>query len=243
MGEKGKPLEYFLVDPPRPVDERWGLSSRGVTLADVNGTPCVLDHVGQDSYPNVADFLEEVRRFGSSRRVQGTFDFRALGPGSRHLFVHPRAQIDNPQEYWDYGPEAGYDYAVDSLPGRVLPPDPMDPTFCVTRRADHRGHDFKGMCASLWWHDLHPDTVVYASEEGIFEKQVAWEATVKRQMPGFSYHAFSRPQDTHPRYTPAVFLYLPIHRLVVIEDPEGGAHDEALKKAEKAGLPVELESE
>lgn len=241
VGGEGKPLPYFLIDPPRPVAaEGLGLASRGVTLAELGGAPCVLDWVGADSYPNVADFLEETVRFGSSRRVQGTLDFATLGPGSRHLFVHPRAVIENPQEYWGYGTgksAGGYDYAPDSVPGRTL----FD--RCVTTRGDHDAAGYEGMCATLWWHDLHPDSVVFASEEGIFEQQVVWGATVKRQLPGFAYHAFSRPQDTRPRYAPGAFLWLPIHRIAVIEDPEGGAHEAALKKATKAGLPVDLEKE
>jgi hypothetical protein len=240
LGEKGKPLDYFLIDAPRPIDaEKVGLSARGVTLTELAGAPCILDWVGADGYPNVADFLEEVARFGSSRRVQSGLDFSRLGPGSRHLFVHPKAVIENPQEYWDYVPAEGCAYAPDCLPGRVLDDEALGP--CVTRRPDHG--DEQGMCATLWWHDLHPDSVVYAAEEGIFEAQTLWRASVKRQMPGFAYHAFARPQDTRARYTPGAFLWLPVHRIAVIDDPEGGAHEAALKKASKAGLPVDLEKE
>ena len=239
VGEKGRPIEYFLVDPPRPVDaEALGLSARGVALADLGGAPCVLDWVGQDSYPNVSDFLEETARFGSSRRVQPGFDFSALTEGSRHLFVHPRAVIDNPGEYWGYGPAAhAYHYPPDGVPGRALF------ARCLTRREDHDTADFEGMCATLWWHDLHPDTVVYSSDEDMFERQVAWRAVVRRQMPSFAYAGYSRPQDTRPRYRPGAFLWLPVHRVVVIADPEGGTHEDALKKAGRAGLPVEIEEE
>ena len=243
LGDKGQPLQHFLIDPPRPIDaEGIGLSSRGVTLAELGGLPCALDWVGVDSYPNVADFLEEVARFGSSRRVQGTLDFSALVPGSRHLFVHPRAVIENADDYWSYLPDPiSRDYAPDSLPGRVLN-GLLDDRQCLTGRAEHEIEP-EGTCATLWWHDLHPDSVVYSSDEGIFEQQVRQLANAKRQMPGFSYHAFGRFEDLRPRYTPGAFLWLPIHGVHVIADPEGGTHEAALQKASKAGLPVSLEDE
>ena len=250
-GEKGKPIEHFLIDPPRPIEAgALGIAARGVTLATLGDAPCVLDWVGVDSYPNVADFIEETRRFGASRRVQAGLDFSVLRPGARHLFVHPKALILNPAEYWNAMPEAGVAYPDDSLPGRVLD-EALGP--CVTRRPDHGASlggkagtepaETGGMCATLWWHDLDERGLVYASEEGIFEKQVIWEASAKRQMPAFSYHAFGHPQDTRPRYALAAFLWLPIHRVVVIADPEGGTHDAALEKARRAGLPVDLEED
>ena len=58
----GAPIEYFLVDPPQPVDlETLGIVPRGVHLIEKEGVWHVFDVVGQDSYPNVADLVEEAR--------------------------------------------------------------------------------------------------------------------------------------------------------------------------------------
>ena len=246
VGEDGKPVDHFLIDPPRRVEpEALGLASRGVALAEVQGLPCVLDWVGADSYPNVADFVEEVARFGSSRRVQQGFDFAALLPGSRHLFVHPRALIANvalgPGHAGADDPRwIGGDFPPDALPGRVTL---LDGGRCVTRRAEHDALDYQGMCATYWWQDLDPVTLTWASDPARFEAQARRDEAVRRQMPGFAYHAFARPEGWAPNYRPAAFLWLPIHRLVVVNDPEGGRHEGALEKAARAGLPVALEED
>ena len=77
LGPNGHPLECFFMDPPGPVDAGGlGLSPRGVSLiAGEGGITHVWDWVGGDSYPNVADILEEGRRLGFSRRIASTADF------------------------------------------------------------------------------------------------------------------------------------------------------------------------
>src|SRR5262249_38923290 len=58
--EDGAPIEYFLVDPPQPVElGALGIAPRGVHLIENEGVWHVFDVVGQESYPNVADFVEE----------------------------------------------------------------------------------------------------------------------------------------------------------------------------------------
>ncbi len=61
MSPNGKPVEYFLCDPPVLLDG-WKVSSVGVQLIEVNGVHHILDVVGQQHYPGVADFVEEVSR-------------------------------------------------------------------------------------------------------------------------------------------------------------------------------------
>lgn len=57
----GSAIETMLVDLPMHIDpEEWGLSAIGVmTFQDEHGVTHVLDWVGADSYPEVADFVEE----------------------------------------------------------------------------------------------------------------------------------------------------------------------------------------
>lgn len=133
MSGNGMPLEHFICDPPIPLDGL-AVSSLGIQLIEKNGVWHILDVVGACHYPNVADFLEEVRRFGLSRRLGNQTEFAKLGPNSRIILAHPRAWVGNAREYptWD----------------------------CPTGK--HKNRDVIGgcepdsMCAGVWWHDLDP---------------------------------------------------------------------------------------
>jgi hypothetical protein len=101
----GLPLEAFLVDPLIPVTpEELGLSTLGVTLwDDDDGVTHVLDWVGQVHYPYPADFLEEGRFKGFSRRVSSALEVERLSPQSTILFVHARgypAHFAALSDYW-----------------------------------------------------------------------------------------------------------------------------------------------
>lgn len=98
----GKPLESFLFDPPvTPPDTlRAIMTPLGMTLwEDGSGVHHVIDWVGKSHYPYLSDFVEEARVMGFSRRVPKTLDFSKLGPGSRMVFAHERAQIMNCAAY------------------------------------------------------------------------------------------------------------------------------------------------
>jgi len=76
MGPNGSPVENFLMDPPVLLDfARIGVIPRGTHLVERNGATHLFDWIGAESYPNVADFIEEVRRFGLSRRLSPKLDF------------------------------------------------------------------------------------------------------------------------------------------------------------------------
>jgi hypothetical protein len=130
----GQPLEYFIVDPPVLLDG-WDLSSVGVQLIERDGITHILDWVGSKHYPNVADYLEEVRRFGLSRRLSKTLDFSRITSQTRILLVHARAWIDNFQEYqtWDC---------------------PKEYPFHTPEVLPHEPEDHKRMCAGVWWQDI-----------------------------------------------------------------------------------------
>ena len=125
----GAPVEYFLVDPPRPIDlAALGLTSVGVKLIEIEGVTHVFDVVGQEYYPYPADFVEETRQLGASRRLSANLDFEKLGPGSCLVLIHAKALIRN---YLDYPlPEC---------------PKGMD---------RHATEPTPEMCAGLWWGDL-----------------------------------------------------------------------------------------
>lgn len=100
MSRYGKAVEDFLIDPPKIVDlDALGVTPRGVHLIEKNGVWHILDWVGAENYPNVADMVEEIRRFGLSRRLSDKLDFSKLTKDSRILLIHPRAFIRNIHDY------------------------------------------------------------------------------------------------------------------------------------------------
>jgi hypothetical protein len=213
----GKPLEDFLMDPPVAVDPTdLGISPIGVTLIDdpATGATHILDWVGEEHYPNVCDALEEVRRFGLSRRLSRTLDFGRLDANSRILLVHRRALITDVAAY-----------VVDwrrSCPKAV--PEHADPPHAPS------------LCAGIWWEDVGGGQKA-APQDG----QPADARRVRRAMPSFSYVARSAPLGATPAYAPAIFASFPLSRLVVVRDPEGATHRTALDRAGQASLPVDLE--
>jgi hypothetical protein len=92
---EGHPVECFIKDPPMLLDtQAIGLTPIGTKIISMNGVNHVFDWVGTSHYPNVADFVEEVRRFGASRRAAQNIDFSLLSPDSMLVLVHSRTVID-----------------------------------------------------------------------------------------------------------------------------------------------------
>lgn len=92
----GAPLEHFFCDPPIPYepDHKIGVD---IQLGP-DGLYHVVDYVGSEHYPWTADFIEEGRCYGFSRRVPRNLDFSKLQHGSRMLFVHARGYLANAKE-------------------------------------------------------------------------------------------------------------------------------------------------
>jgi hypothetical protein len=215
----GRPIEDFLVDPPQPIQAAaLGVTPRGVKLVEVFGACQVIDWVGAEYYPNVADYVEEVRRLGASRRLAGNLDFSRLTARSRLVLVHQRAFIENFDEYyratgWACPKERDAHSPVNG--GRLN---------AVPAR----------MCAGLWWQDVVPQAGDdYDSDPG---------RRVRRHMPSFSYEAYTYPDGVIPRRSVAVFMRLPISRLVVVRSDDG-SHEAALEAAGKSAIDVSLEDE
>jgi hypothetical protein len=146
----GHPLEYFIIDPPIPVDG-WNLSPLGVQLIERDGVTHIIDWVGSEHYPNVADFLEEVRRFGLSRRLSRNLDFSRITSQTRILLVHARAWVENFHEYKNWVCPKGYAHHTPA----ILP---------------HEIEDNQRMCAGVWWQDLEQGTL--QDETGIVHREM-----------------------------------------------------------------------
>jgi len=234
LSSNGLPLEAFLIDPPIRVDaEAIGLTAVGVKLmarADGSATD-VWDIVGTEHYHNVADFLEEVRRFGMSRRLPATLDFGRLGPGSRHVVLHARGLLAN---WRDLAPERAQECprvaANRSLIVRGATQETADRYCPVPPTHELPFPEHQTMCCGLWWDDVAGG----APAEGRADRLTS------RSMPSFTYAARRIAPDVARDYRLAIVASLPITRIAVIR-ADDGRHEPVVTAAAKSALPVALE--
>lgn len=223
-GPNGRPLEDFIIDAPFKLSpailEAMGITAVGVKLHERAGITHVIDWVGASHYPNVADWLEETRRFGISSRVPKNIDWSKLEAGSRLLMVHPKAWIENAADYFKARTQAPW-LCPKSKPEHGTPPGDA------------------AMCASLWWEDIAGGaTKADIATEGAYNPR-----RVVREMPSFAYAAESAPEGVTGRYCPALFFSIPIARVVIVRDPQGGSHLTAAESVQNTKLPWEYVNE
>ena len=101
LSSRGRPLEEFLLDPPLPIPAGIDLVNKpqtwqrmlpsGEPALDGEGLPIfdLLIWVGAEFYPYCPDFLEEVKRYGASRRLNPNLDLSLLSQSSRMILAHP----------------------------------------------------------------------------------------------------------------------------------------------------------
>ncbi len=127
----GQPVEFFLIDPPvRYSVMNIEIAAVGVKLLSRGGVSHIFDWVGAEHYENVVDFIEEVRRFGLSRRLPITTEFEYLTPDSRLVTMHERAYVHNWQDLLR---------RVETIP--------------QCPKAKH-GVPWEQFCAGFWWYDV-----------------------------------------------------------------------------------------
>ena len=238
LGEGGVPLRDCVVDPPVAVDaSAAGLSPQGMTLGrGSGGRIVVLDWVGQEAYPNPADFVEEVALFGSSRRVPVNFDFASLGPGARHVLLHPRAVLANHQ--WLLGHRAPWG-AEHRLPGAPAPPGPGRASSAPSR-ATATSTPWAGPAPPTGGRRSCPPRSSSTATSRASKPSASGSAWCSRHMPSFGYEGYTLPDRDvwAPEWALGAFLALPLTRIEVVPDPGDLAHVVALEKARKAALPV-----
>lgn len=222
MSVFGSPVENFIVDPPRPVElEKIGLAAIGVMPFKLprSEETHVMNWVGEQNYPNPADFVEEVRKYGASTRVPKSFDFSLLKEGAYIYHVHSHAWIENYRDYIMRPPELFEN------------PDLMNmkPVLKGCPSGKH-GPDDLEMCARLWWQDVWG---------GVYNTSIEGDRSVRRASGDTLYNGFTAPREVEKvDYRPAVFFRLPVHRVEVVRDPARNSHEETLEKAWYADLEV-----
>lgn len=207
-GPGGQPVEFFLLDPPLPIPKGMNLSAIGVHLVEVNGVYHILDVIGREHYPNVADYIEEVRHFGLSRRLPSNLDYSKLTPSSRIICAHERAIVTNMGDWFDY---AGNE-------------DPRCPKL-------KEGHPRSvECCAWVWWNDIewHEPPSIFGTAPDTKSDPIM---PVMRVMPSFNYRGHTRPKGVTPKYQQGFFGRFPIGRIVVVR---GNGHEKKLDRIRKS---------
>jgi len=174
-----------------------------------SGTVHFLDVVGSRKfYPNVADFIEEVRRMGVSRRAGPNTPLDLITPESRLLTAHAHAWLYNIDQY-------GIPYwtCPRDVPGHGFT-DPQGPV---------------PMCGGVWWWDVEQGEPVPIPADVADHYDPVASRLVRRIMPSFTYIAHERPDGITPDYGMAVFAAWPIARIAVIRG-EHGEHENAVEK-------------
>jgi hypothetical protein len=101
----GRPLEHFLIDPPQALPAGLDLINKpqlwlrmdpqtGDDILDPETQEPIVDlliWVGEEFYPFCPDFIEEVKRWGASRKLNPNLDLARLTRSSRMILAHPRA--------------------------------------------------------------------------------------------------------------------------------------------------------
>jgi hypothetical protein len=116
MSAQGVHLSQYMLDPPVPYlsDPFQGVHEAPEYITAGWNTDehlILMDWVGEGGYKAVPDFVEEMRRFGMSRRIPTTFDFASIQGRQVWLaLIHAKAAPDvgvlahvNPWAYeWCY---------------------------------------------------------------------------------------------------------------------------------------------
>ncbi|MGL4641195.1 MAG: hypothetical protein ACRCVX_15905 [Shewanella sp.] len=229
-----KPLEWFLVDPPKPYEPDCKLGVEMVEGAD--GKTHVIDYVGLEHYPYATDFLEEVRRFGLSRKVSKNIDFSRLSHGSKIIIVHARGLIAQS----DLNRVMPPDYTTPLIDQLVTKLDRLDPTQCHcghherTGSLEHLTLDYSGWCSRHLWAFTPADEAIRMGNETLYY----------RQCPSFKYQVFPvDPSASDPLFQTATIAVFPITNISVVKSRDGShqATFDHVKKQLK-GIPVGLEN-
>lgn len=165
LDEDGEPIESFLIDPPTEFEVDAHI---GQELIDVNGTTHVFDWIGSSHYEYTADFIEEIRHYGLSRRISRNLEVSRLTPASRILCLHARAYIPGYEENEQMGEHEM------NHPKRRCGKYHQD--------GDETHLEYPtGACSRKWWWDAEPTT----------------EGTQTRSVASFSYgpvHGWDVPE-------------------------------------------------
>lgn len=256
----GLPASSFLLDPPVLVPADVHLPPLGMIpfVGVSDGVPTVhfFDRVGLVHYPNAPDFIEEMARFGASRKIpkpllKRVLDVPKIGKRlvsdlltekSRLMLIHDRATFARPLAmpgFWrcfngraDHAPDA---YKNDPL-AKAIPPCLGATWFDLIAGEDVNPDDvLRVPIARHIVNMINPVAGPFLSAED--------EGLVRRVMPSFEYYGVAQkspPKNLKKPYVPAVFASLPCSRLAIVEGPDD---EKTLELARLTSVTAEIVAE
>lgn len=247
-GPGGRPVEDFLIDPPRPIElAAYGITPVGQHLVEFDGVTHVADVVGETYYPYPWDYVREVGHgSGVSRKTSlGPAQLALLTPGkSRLMLLHRKAWLDNradvagllsaqpapenlgwgdfgcPQHQQGHGREMLAGWAADDFVAGDLPCCVGLWRFAV---------DVPGVTAGK----VKADKRITATEE----IGAGWHVVRRQLACGARWVGYGHA-DIVPAWRYAIFAVFPITNLVVV-DPEGRHTAKAADIDEQAQFDVQ----
>jgi hypothetical protein len=223
-------VDDCLIDPPIPIPAGLEIPARGVLIMQRPGTDGdpiwdVYDHVGSNHYPNVADFVEETRRFGLSRKISRNENLHLLDDRSVIILCHERAVVEQADFMYQLLWEEADEYP--SATGLRCPQHKhtLDQMMAARPGAN--------TCAGLWYEMIQGGDASYDPDKP--------PRTVTREVGSTRYEGRKTPEGFTPRYREGFFLSSRLSNLTVIKDPEGGEDIKAMQKASQSKLTVRLE--
>lgn len=191
--EDGVPITQYMHCHPRPFDIK--LPTRGVLIRKgPDGNYHAFKRVGLKHYPSCYGWALELIRKGPSVLIKKETDLSLLGPDSKLVLVHPRAIIENANEYLDKMKEEINEYST-----------------CSINIASHNGEIDKGQtCMRHWQCDMHMEGNDNLHAKGRF---VAAHEYFQGDM---RFWAHPRHADITPIYKPGIVAAVPMS--IVVED-------------------------
>lgn len=174
---------------PRIVDGKQDETPDGKPIFDV------FDIVGKNHYPYKADFYEEARLFGISRRWPKNTPINQLIPGvSRHYLCSMNGVLEE------------IDHAASAVNAQFSnPKQPQCLTGAHTRQSWDYG--FGATCSAFWWSEM--------TANDCFKQGDAWY----RNRPSLQYQCF--PSDEQNKFHIGAFMWMPVNRFVVTKNQDG----------------------
>jgi hypothetical protein len=186
----------------------------GIELVELDGVTHILDWIGEEHYEYPADFIEEIRMFGLSRRLPKTLDFSRLGPQTRIICIHARATITN-----------RFDWTQEDVPESLC-------GLYVKAGTDYHIEQPNEMCSRHWWTIPPTDA----------SRQETDTSRLVRHLPSLAYFIWPPTEDVEPEYRPGIFAMYPLTRICVIES-EDGSHVDTVTSITKQGCSVVVGTE
>ena len=261
----GRPLEEFLLDPPLPVPDGIDLINKpqlwqrtfaaGEPVCDAEEHPIydMLMWVGAEFYPYCPDFIEEVRRYGASRRLNPNLDLSLLSRSSRMILVHPRArnlawQTQTPPATCSKD-IPGHAVARTGSAEQISADEREDDETVSTQmpllvEQEHVHGPLAGPCLFKVW-DLIPQeaaqTVIAERIPGAVEDEDRAETGRQPARPlclraiGSTVYQYHPTDESAEGLAPGIFAALPITGVALIRFADGSVNERAREKVE-AGL-------